>query len=79
MKKKQKIGSLTYGGGTAIVYHDSTDKVNPYRLYIETFYRDDNHDYPTKHRKLVAKYTNLTNVVSAIHNSVSIYERMGWT
>ena len=78
MQKTRKIGSLTYGSGVVSIYHDSTDGNNPFRLYVETFYKDDNHDWPTKHRKLVAKYANLTSVISAIHNSVSKYERMGW-
>lgn len=78
MKKTQKIGSLIYGGGVVSVYRDFTDGINPFRLYVETFYKDDNHDWPTKHRKLVAKYANLASVISAIYNSVSEYERMGW-
>lgn len=79
MKRKViKIGSLVYGGVTVVVYHDFMDGLNPFKLYVETFYQDDKHSYPTKHRKLVAKYANLTSVTAAIHNSVMEYERNGW-
>lgn len=79
MKQKViKIGSFTYGGGTVTVYRNLNDDVNPFRLYVETFYKDDKHRYPTKHRKLVAKYANLASVTAAIHHSVSEYERNGW-
>lgn len=79
MKQKViKIGSLIYGGGTITVYHDFNDGMNPFKIYLETYYKDDKHNYPTKHRKLIAKYANLENVTAAIHNSVSEYERNGW-
>lgn len=79
MKQKViKIGSLTYGGGTVTVYHYLMENVNPYRIYVETYYKDDKHSYPTKHKKLVAKYANLASVTAAIHNSVMEYERNGW-
>lgn len=79
MKQKViKIGSLIYGGGTVTVYHDFNDSVNPFRIYVETYYQDDKHSYPTKHWRLVAKYANLASVTAAIHNSVSEYERNGW-
>lgn len=78
MKQKViKIGSLVYGGGTVTIYHDFNDNMNPFRIYVESYYQDDKHSYPTKHRKLVAKYANLTSVIAAIHNSVSEYERNG--
>ena len=79
MKRKViKIGSLIYGGGTVTIYHDLMDGMNPFRIYVETYYQDDKHGYPTKHRKLVAKYANLASVTAAIHNSVMEYERNGW-
>ena len=79
MKQKVvKIGSLIYGGGTVTVYHDFMDGVNPFKLYIENFYQDDKHSYPTKHRKLVAKYADLASVTAAIHQSVLKYEQEGW-
>ena len=77
-QKVVKIGSLVYGGGTVTIYHDFNDGMNPFRIYVETYYQDDKHSYPTKHRKLVAKYANLASVTAAIHNSVMEYERNGW-
>ena len=79
MKRKViKIGSLTYGSGTVVVYHDFMDGTTPFRLYVESYYKDDKHDWPTKHRKLVGKFPNLTSVTAAIHHSVETYERNEW-
>ena len=69
-----KIGSLIYGGGKFLICHDFNDGVTPFRVYRETCYKDNRHDYPTKHRKFVGKYANLVWCMDVIRDAVAVYE-----
>ena len=65
-----KIGSQRTNGGNITIYRDEKAKVNPYRLYVEAYYNDGKHEWPTKHKKLIAKYGNLASCTAHIHNYV---------
>lgn len=63
-----KIGFLNFrNSGNLVVYYDEKAKINPYRIYMETYYID-KHEYPTKHRKLIERYANLASCTAHIHN-----------
>lgn len=65
-----KLGSLMTVNGTLAIYKVKEDMYNPYHLYMEFVYVDDKHSYPTKHKKLIAKYGNLASCTSYIHDYV---------
>ena len=70
MKRTAKIGSLICGAGTITVYRKYDDNLNPFLVYLESRYNDEEHDYPTKHRKFIAKYANLSSCTAVIHSIV---------
>lgn len=71
----KKIGSLDLGiAGTFVIKYDEKARNNPYCVYVEGYYKDDEHTYPTKHTKLLARYANLGSCTYVIHNYVSRHD-----
>ena len=67
----KKIGNLLLNDGNTIcIYYDNHRGINKYALYVESYYQDDKHEYPTTHRKLIARYANLASCTAHIHNFV---------
>ena len=66
----KKIGSLMTKGGNITIYRDERSNTNPYRIYLEAYYNDGKHEWPTMHKKLIVKYGNLSSCTAHIHNYV---------
>lgn len=64
----KKIGSIMFDDGVVMtVYHCNDRKFNLYRLYYEAYYQDERHDWPTKHKKLLVSYADLSSCLFAMH------------
>ena len=67
----KKIGFISLKDGvTFCVYYDNKQKLNKYAIYLEAYVKDDVHEWPTRHRKLLHRYGNLSSCTAYIHQCV---------
>ena len=67
MSKNCKVLSIVGPNMDLLCIKDTQTKYNPYRLYL--VYPDkDKYGYPTRHRKLLVKYQDMTSIICHIRD-----------
>lgn len=67
MANKNKVLSITDSIINLVCIRDNSSKYNPYLLYL-VYPAKDRYGYPTKHKKLLIKYGDMTSVIHHIRD-----------